>query len=288
MNYKFSDKYDLVKRIGSGSFGDVYLLKDKETQLNIASKIEDFIGKKTKLEFEKKIYNILHKNNIICIPKIYNFLKTNKYHILNMELLGESLDVLFENNNKVFDISTVLKLGIEITHIIKNLHQSDIIHRDIKPNNFMIGKHDKSKIYIMDFGLSKIFIKNDKHIQFSTDKHIVGTARYISTNIHSGIEPSRRDDLESIIYMLIYFLKGKLPWQGLKKDKQKKQIEKIKEIKMCTSIEKLCKKIPKCFYEYIKYVKKLDFYDEPDYNYLINLFIAESITLKKELQYCWV
>jgi serine/threonine protein kinase len=288
MNYKFSEKYNLIKRIGSGSFGDVYLLKDKQTKINIASKIEDFEGKKTKLECEKKIYSILHKDKVVNIPKIYNFLKTNKYHILNMELLGESLDKLFDNNNKVFNTNTVLKLGIEITKIIKNIHNCGIIHRDIKPNNFMVGEKDKSKIFIMDFGLSKIYIKNDKHIEFITDKNIVGTARYISTNIHNGFEPSRRDDLESIIYMLIYFIKGKLPWQGLKKDKHKKQIEKIKEIKMSTNIEILCEDIPKCFYEYLKYIKKLDFYDKPDYDFLINLFINEAINLNLDLKFSWI
>ena len=227
-NKIFQNYYELLKKIGSGSFGDVYMCRDIEKDIIMASKVEDLKGSTTKLELERKLYGKLHKNKNIYIPKIYNFIKTKKYHIMNMELLGKSLDKIFLECNSKFDLGTVLKLGIEFVNIMESLHESNIIHRDIKPNNFMVGLNENDKLYIMDFGLAKIFMKNNKHISYRTDKNIVGTARYISTNIHLGLEPSRRDELESIGYMLIYFLKGRLPWQGLKKSEKNSKISQNK------------------------------------------------------------
>lgn len=290
-NKIFQNYYELLKKIGSGSFGDVYMCKDIEKDVIMASKVEDLKGSSTKLELERKLYGRLHKSKNEYVPKIYNFIKTKKYHIMNMELLGKSLDKIFYDNNNKFDIGTVLKLGIEFVNILESLHECNIIHRDIKPNNFMAGLDDEKKVYIMDFGLAKIFIKNNKHISYKTDKNIVGTARYISTNIHLGLEPSRRDDLESIAYMLIYFLKGRLPWQGLKKSEKcskTSQIDKIKEVKTSTSVEKLCENIPDCFCNFLKIIKNLEFYEKPNYDELRNILLNESINNNIELKYCWI
>ena len=123
------------------------------------------------------------------------------------------------------------------------------------------------------------------------ERSLVGTARYASTNVHMGIEPSRRDDLESVGYMLIYFLIGKLPWQGLKSKTRNgtkiSQIELIGETKMCTNIDKMCKNIPSSFSKYISYCKSLNFEQTPDYDIIRKIFSDDIAKLNIELKYCW-
>ena len=213
---RFIECYILIQKIGSGSFGEVYKAIDKKNNY-LAIKIEEK-EKCNKIIHEFNIYKIINKyKKIIYIPQIYNFIKTPDFNIMTMELLGPSLNELI-NIYKTFKLSTILKLSINIIELIKNLHNSTIIHRDIKPDNFLIGKNlNCDKLYITDFGLSKQFVVNNKHIEITNNRSLTGTLRYASVNIHNGIEPSRRDDLESIGYMLIYLYKGKLPWQGIKK-----------------------------------------------------------------------
>ena len=285
---KFVDDFDIIENIGHGSFGDVYLSKETKSGDIMATKVEERKkNKKTKLQLELKIYNILHKNNVQHIPDVLNFCTSRKYHFLHLELLGKSLDDVFKYCEKKFDIGSALKLGVDMIDIMKELHKSGIIHRDIKPGNFMMGKKDTSKLYIMDFGLSRRYMKDGVHIKHSTGNSPMGTPRYISINVHLGFEPSRRDDMESIGYLLIYFLNGSLPWQGMKTDNKTKQIDKIKTKKMQTSVEQLCDGLPKCIEEYMKYITSLDFEVEPDYDGLKTLFIENAKKLGVNLQYQW-
>lgn len=286
-NINLSDKYKLINKIGSGSFGEVYLVQDGSNK-NYAAKIEEKKSN-SRLKEEYDIYKKLKKNGVsIGIPQIINYLETPYNNILIMQLLGNSLDGLLEIHGGIFDLGTVLKLGIDIVSLLENIHTAGFIHRDIKPNNFLVGYKKKSDaLYIMDFGLSKQYINQEKHISLRIERSLVGTARYASTNVHMGIEPSRRDDLESVGYMLVYFLKGKLPWQGLKKQKNVDQIKLIGDTKMFTNLKKLCENIPPCFLEYINYCKKLNFDETPDYAFLKSLFSKVAEEKNITLKYCW-
>jgi serine/threonine protein kinase len=287
-NLIFQNKYTLLNKIGEGSFGEVFLTIDNENK-KYASKVEEKT-KKLRLKAEFNIYKkILNKiQEPIGIPNVYTYIETTDYNILVMDLLGISLEAKFNESNRKFNLSTIYAIAVDMVNIISFVHSKGFLHRDIKPNNFLFSNtlpHDK--LYIMDFGLSKQYIQDRSHIDIKFDRNLIGTARYASLNIHWGIEPSRRDDLESIGYILIYLLKGKLPWQGLKGDKHKSQIEKIGDKKLMTSLDTLCEGLHKCFYLYLDYCKKLKFESKPDYQYLVNLFkmSAEEHTIKIEYNF---
>lgn len=285
---KLSDSFRIIKLIGQGSFGSVYLTYDNDNN-KFASKVEAR-DKSSRLIDEYYIYKSLCGRGVNSgIPKIYNFIKTPKYYILVMELLGKSLDSIFNNCNRQFNIGSCLLLGIDIITLLECIHEAGYIHRDIKPNNFLVGKKDNiNKIYLTDFGLSKKYINKGKHIEYNSKKKLIGTLRYASINMHMGIEPSRRDDLESVGYMLVYFLKGRLPWQGLKKRSNISSVEMIGNVKLCTNLDKLCQNLPHCFKKYIQYCRDLKFNEKPDYDYLRKLFIdtANNNNVKLEFEWC--
>ena len=161
-----SNEYEIIKQLGSGSFGEVYLTRILKNGELVASKIEEKDGKKnSKLVDEYRIYKKLELKGIKKgIPKIYSCYETPKFNVLVLELLGKNLDTLFTETNKKFELGVVLKLGYDMINLIEKIHNCGFIHRDIKPNNFMLGIGDKSKeLYILDFGLSKRFYKNKEH-----------------------------------------------------------------------------------------------------------------------------
>ena len=191
-----------------------------------------------------------------------------------MELLGQSLENLFQAQNKSFSIKTACMLGIQMVDRIEYIHSRKIIHRDIKPDNFVIGRGLKSHIvYVLDFGLSKKFWSSSHkcHIPFCRGKKLTGTARYASINALSGCEQSRRDDLESIGYIIMYFIRGSLPWQGLKVNRKEDRYKKICEKKKETSAKDLCSGFPSEFESFVSYTRGLQFTEVPNYNYLRNL-----------------
>lgn len=191
-----------------------------------------------------------------------------------IDLLGPSLEDLFNFCNRKFTLKTVLMLADQMISRIEFAHSKCFIHRDIKPDNFLMGLAKRANVVnIIDFGLAKKFrdVKTHIHIPYRENKNLTGTARYASINTHLGIEQSRRDDMESLGYVLMYFLRGALPWQGLKAVTKKMKYEKISEKKIATPIEVLCKGHPLEFVTYFQYCRSLRFDDKPDYAYLRKL-----------------
>lgn len=172
-------------------------------------------------------------------------------------------------------------------------HSKNLIHRDVKPDNFLIGAGKKSSIvYIIDYGLAKFFKdpKTGEHIKYRDNKHLTGTARYASLNTHLGIEQSRRDDMEGIGYSLMYFNKGSLPWQGLRAKTKKEKYERIRDVKLATTLESLCKGFPDEFLTYLNYCRKLTFDEKPDYGYIKKLFhdLFTKNKFEQNFLYDWV
>ena len=207
-----------------------------------------------------------------------------------MSFLGPSLEELFDFCGRKFSIKTICMLGIQMIERMAHIHKCGIIHRDIKPDNFLIGIGDeKSKLFLVDFGLSKSYVHNHNHIQFRNDKNFTGTYRYSSIRNHRGIEQSRRDDLESIGYLLIYFSQGALPWQGIRIADKVERNQEIYRKKRQVSLKDLCQNLPPEFYEYMRYCRMIRFSEEPDYQLLRELFIKvmNQYNLKSDGIFDW-
>ncbi|XP_019228521.1 PREDICTED: casein kinase 1-like protein 3 isoform X1 [Nicotiana attenuata] len=267
------EKYKLGRKIGSGSFGVIYLATHIETFEIVAVKIENRQTRHPQLLYEAKLYTLLQGGS--GIPNIKWRGVDGNDSVLIIDLLGPSLEDLVVHCGRKFSLKTVLMLADQMITRIEYLHSKGFLHRDIKPDNFLMGLGRKAnQVYIIDFGLAKRYRDpaTNRHIPYRENKNLTGTARYASCNTHLGIEQSRRDDLESLGYVLLYFLRGSLPWQGLKADTKKQKYDKIREKKVSTPIEVLCKSLPVEFASYLHYCHSLTFDQRPDYGFLKRLF----------------
>ncbi|XP_048129987.1 casein kinase 1-like protein 2 isoform X2 [Rhodamnia argentea] len=255
MEPRVGNKFRLGRKIGSGSFGEIYLGTNIQTNEEVAIKLETVKTKHPQLMYESKLYKILQ--GATGIPNVRWFGIEGDYNVLVMDLLGPSLEDLFNFCSRKFSLKTVLMLADQM-------------------------------VYIIDFGLAKKYRDSSthQHIPYRENKNLTGTARYASMNTHLGIEQSRRDDLESLGYVLMYFLRGSLPWQGLKAGTKKQKYEKISEKKVSTSIEALCRGYPSEFASYFHYCRSLRFDDRPDYAYLKRLF--RDLFIREGFQFDYV
>ena len=283
-------KYKLTKIIGSGSFGFVYKGINIIDKKGVAVKVEK---KDLGLNLLEKESYYLYNLKGIGVPEVVSYGFSGKYNILVQTLLGESLGKIFYKNNYHFPLKDICMFSIQILDRIEYVHSKYIIHRDIKPENFLIGDPDKYMIYIIDFGLSKKYksSRTNKHVQFRLTKKFTGTARYASLNSIRGSEQSRRDDLEAIGYMLLYFFNGgKLPWQGVSCKQKAEKYVKIYTMKKNLNLDEFCKNMPREIIYFMNYTRGLEFEQKPDYNYLRSLFenVLKENRTTNDLHFSWI
>jgi casein kinase 1 len=336
-------RYRLGKKVGSGSFGDIYLGTHVDNGNEVAIKLEPSSTRHPQLKYESRLYNLL--KGAVGIPEVKWYGVEGDYNVMVMDLLGPSLEDLFCFCGRQFSVQTVSLLGHQLVTRLEYLHNKNYLHRDIKPDNFLAGlSDDDSKnlrndtpsstsnvattssktasslssissasssnnklshsragagpggsaatVYMIDFGLAKRYRDSQHvHIPYRDKKSLTGTARYASINTHLGLEQSRRDDLESTGYVLMYFLRGSLPWQGLRAPNKKVKYQKICAKKLGTPIGELCGKYPEEFSMYLSYCRGLRFDETPDYSYLRRLFnrcAARKGFVLENYQFDWV
>jgi casein kinase I family protein HRR25 len=288
--------------------GDIYLGINIISGEEVAIKLESVKAKHPQLEYESKVYKTLAGG--VGVPFVRWFGTECDYNAMVLDLLGPSLEDLFNFCNRKFTLKTVLLLADQLvskfhrSHRLRELtratvspqisrieyiHSRNFIHRDIKPDNFLMGIGKRgNQVNVIDFGLAKKFRdpKTHLHIPYRENKNLTGTARYTSINTHLGVEQARRDDLESLAYVLMYFLRGALPWQGLKAATKKQKYDRIMEKKMTTPTDILCRGFPNEFGIFLNYTRALRFDDKPDYSYLRKLF--RDLFVREGFQYDYV
>ncbi len=269
-NQLFFSKYRAIKKLGEGSFGKVY--KGQYKGDFYALKFESRAEGQNLLETEATIMSYLKGPHI---PFVKSYGSNTEYNILVMELLGKSLEDIFNIKLK-FSIKTTAMLGYQMLSVLQYIHDRHIIHRDIKPDNYVMGYNDKNaRLYLLDFGLAKKYRSSKTLVQYPyiKKKKLTGTARYASIHALEEMEQSRRDDLESTGYVLMYFLRGSLPWQGLKIKTKEDRYKKILDKKKGTTSNELCKDFPEEFKYFIDYTRNLGYAENPDYEKLKKNFI---------------
>lgn len=282
--------YQIIEKIGGGSFGEIYKVRSLVTNEILAMKIEKKRPEKNLLLLKEKqiLVDFLEDYGF---PRMSTFIKGDCFSYIVMSYLGENLEALKKKLTNKFSLKTVLMIGYQIMERIETLHSKNYLHRDIKPENFVIGSGGNYKtIYLIDFGLSKSYIEDNEHIPFRDRKGMVGTARYASINTHIGFEQSRRDDLEAIGYILVYFAKGRLPWQNIYAKNKEQKYAQILHSKQKVNTEQLCLGLPNEFMTYFNYVRNLGFTSKPDYKFLKQLFLTmmKNNDYKMDYEFDWL
>jgi len=265
-----NNKYALLDKIGSGCFGSIYKGQNIRTNEYVAIKVESIQDDLKLLKNESNIYQYL--NGCEGIPSVKWFGRDENNYYMVIKLLGNSLQDLI-NKNKVFSLALVLKIGIKTLTILKTIHEKGLVHRDIKPDNFLFGLNQINNIYLIDFGFCKYYIENGEHNKIKKNHHMIGSKNYASISSHYCYDLSRRDDLESLCYMLIYFYTGVLPWNNVSDE------ETIVNLK--NEILKNNHLYPAVLLDLLKYTRTMKYEENPNYNLIIDNFKRELEILSK-------
>ena len=284
------DKYMVFSQIGKGAFGQVFKGVDIESQEYVAIKFESQNVSKERLEKESQIYTFLKDNfRRQFIPDIFYFGNVQNYNVLIMSRLGPSLETLVRKHQCTISLKSILLLTVRLLKILKEIHSLDIIHQDIKPDNFAVGRGKlKKNIYIFDFGLSKF--KESTYRPQDKTSSLLGTIRYASIRAHQGYPLSYRDDFESLMYMIIYLYNRKLPWQGVQGNSKNEKNRKVLNIKRNIDLSQLCYKLPIEYQKIIYYCRNLDFNERPKYDTLIKIIEDRIVGFGFDIKesYDWV
>lgn len=275
-----NNRYRIDKCVGKGSFGEVYIGYDQQDKHLVAIKVAEE-SKMHILKHEYQIYlDLMKAQKPPLIPPVYYYgnmeIHSKNSAVMVMKYLGNSLEYLIHTYCAgTFTLKTTLMVSLQIFDLLMKLHSCGYVHRDIKPDNFLIGVGpERAKVFLIDFGLAKRFKTEDRiHIRPCHNKKLTGTARYASVNSHKRLELSRRDDLESLGYLMIYFLKGKLPWQGIPAPTKEEKYQKIGDMKASYKLDLLCEGVPREIYNFLAHVRSLEFKQKPNYHYLRSLLV---------------
>ena len=265
MSIRINTKFKLGPKLGSGAFGEIYSGNELDTGRQVAIKLEKRDAKYPQLRYEARIYHTM--TGTPGIPELLYSGTEGMYNVMVLEKLGCDMEHIRSKNGTI-SRSRVMKIGEHALRVLERFHDHGFVHRDIKPDNLLTGV-DGRGIFLIDFGLSKYVLDSDgNHIPQRTGKSLTGTPRYASISNHLGREQGRRDDLESLGFVLLYLLRGRLPWQAMD---SYNDILKSKQSSLRSG--QLYKDAPSCFRSYFRYVSKLGFSTHPDYQYLRNLFL---------------
>ena len=286
INQIIFNKYRIIKRLGRGSFGNIFLVEYQNKLY--AMKLEN--TKKGYYILDKEVYLMIHLYGP-RIPYVKSFGQCGYYNVLVMELLGKSLeDIKSILPSKKMTIPCICKLSYQMLQILEHIHKRSFIHRDVKPENFIMGLGPNNKfLYMIDFGFAKTYRDPTTlaHYPLKKNDGITGTARYASINTLRGFTQSRKDDLESLAYVIIYLSKGTLPWANITSDNKDELYNRITKVKFETTVENLCSGLPQQFLDFVRYIRGMTFEQEPDYKYLRNLFLIALQNTGGKMDFCY-
>ncbi|CAD8120877.1 unnamed protein product [Paramecium sonneborni] len=287
-NRIFNNQFVVQRKLSAGSFGVVFVGLDQNSKQEVAIKVEKEENEDVR-SFEREVQIFKHLGQMEGIPKLIWSGEEYGYNILVMQMLGNDLAYHFKQL-KHFTLKTAILIAIQLIEVIEKLHFQGVIHRDLKPENIILGQgKDNGKIYLLDFGISKIFKDcNNKHIPFRENRSFLGTTRYASIAAHLGHELGRKDDLESMMYIILYFIRGQLPWQNMQNVTDDQRTKKVGEVKLLLQSE-IFRDQPKEFQKIFDYIRKLPFQSEPNYKMIVFELkkAAESLKLNLDGFYDW-